>query len=51
MPKGDDGHEVIRDAAGFRPKSAWFQRLHFPTESLYSREWGKLCPACLDVSW
>ena len=50
MPKGDDGHKVIRDAAGLKPKSAWFQRLYFCTESLYSREWVNLCPACLDVS-
>ena len=45
MPKGDDSHKVIRDAAGFKPKSAWFQRLHFSTESLYSREWVNPCPA------
>ena len=45
MPKGDEGHKVIRDAAGFKPKSAWFQRLHFFTESLYSREWVNPCPA------
>lgn len=50
MLKGDEGHKVIGDGAGFKPKSTWFQRLYFSMVSLYTQENEEVCDQHIQTS-